>query len=62
VWRSDRGRIYVRFGEPDKIEQVSDQYDRGEYEIWRYYGLDRVFVFYAQSVGGDYRLVEGGFY
>jgi len=62
VWRSDRGRVYVRFGEPDKIENVPDQYDRGEYEIWRYYGIDRVFVFYAQFVGGDYRLVEGGVY
>ena len=59
AWRSDRGRVYIRYGQPDKIEKTSDQTQWGEYEIWSYYRLNLTFVFYAQSPTGDYRLVEG---
>jgi GWxTD domain-containing protein len=59
AWRSDRGAVYIRYGEPDKIEQRSDPMNRGEYEVWTYLSLDKTFVFYAQYAGGEYRLVEG---
>jgi GWxTD domain-containing protein len=61
-WRTDRGRIYIQYGEPERIERLTDSQYRGEYEIWRYYSLNRVFVFYDMFGLGDFRLVEGDFF
>ena len=58
-WRSDRGRVYIRHGEPDRIERTADRINRGEYEVWSYLGLNRTYVFYAQNLGSEYRLIEG---
>jgi GWxTD domain-containing protein len=59
AWRTDRGKVYIRYGEPDKVEQTADRMNRGEYEVWTYVAQGRTFVFYAQYSGGEYRLVEG---
>ena len=59
AWRSDRGKVYIRYGEPDRFEQRTDRTNRGEYEVWTYLAEDRTFVFYAQYAGGEDRLVEG---
>jgi GWxTD domain-containing protein len=59
AWHNDRGRVYIRYGEPDKIEQRADRTNRGEYEVWTYLSANKTFVFYAQYAGGEYRLVEG---
>jgi len=61
-WRTDRGRVYIRFGEPDQIERSPDQRGQGEYEVWRYYQLNRTFVFYDMFGMGDFRLVEGALF
>ena len=61
-WRSDRGRVYIRYGTPDRIERASDTRNQGEYEIWRYFGIGRVFVFYDMFGLGDYRLVQGSLF
>jgi GWxTD domain-containing protein len=61
-WRSDRGQVYIRYGAPDRIERTSDSRFQGEYEIWRYAGNGRVFVFYDMFGLGDYRLVQGEIY
>lgn len=58
-WRTDRGQVYIRFGPPDRIERATDSRYQGEYEVWRYYGIGRVFVFYDMFGLGDYRLVQG---
>ncbi len=58
-WRTDRGRVFLRFGPPDRIERAPDQRNRGEYEIWRYFDSGRTFVFYDMFGLGDFRLVEG---
>jgi len=58
-WRTDRGRIYIRFGEPEEISTSTDSRNRGEYLIWRYYVINRTFVFYDMFGLGDYRLIEG---
>jgi GWxTD domain-containing protein len=58
-WRTDRGRVYIRYGPPDRIERATDSRYQGEYEIWRYLGVGRVFVFYDMFGLGDYRLVQG---
>lgn len=61
-WKSDRGQVYIRFGPPTRIERASDSRFQGEYEIWRYSNLGRVFVFYDMFGLGDYRLVQGDIY
>jgi GWxTD domain-containing protein len=58
-WRSDRGRVYIRYGPPEQIDTAMDQRAQGEYEIWRYYTRGRTFVFYDMFGVGDYKLVEG---
>ncbi len=58
-WRSDRGQVYIRFGPPGQIEHMSDNRNQGDYEIWRYGGMGRMFVFYDMFGLGDYRLVQG---
>jgi GWxTD domain-containing protein len=60
-WRSDRGRVYIRYGAPEQIDTAMDQRAQGEYEIWRYYAQNRTFVFYDMFGVGDYKLVEGEF-
>jgi len=59
-WRTDRGRIYIKYGEPG--EQL-DRVQAGRavpYQVWRYrQGRDRYFVFADRSNGiGVYQLVH----
>lgn len=58
-WRSDRGRVYIRYGPPEQIDTAMDQRSTGEYEIWRYYTRNRSFIFYDMFGVGDFKLVEG---
>ncbi len=59
AYRSDRGRVYIRYGAPEQIDTAMDQRAQGEYEIWRYYTLNRTFVFFDMFGVGDFKLVEG---
>lgn len=61
-WRTDRGRVYIEYGPPQRIEHVDDSRGEGEYEIWRYYDSGQVFVFYDRFGLGDYRLIEGNLF
>jgi len=58
-WRSDRGRVHIRYGPPEQIDTAMDQRAQGEYEIWRYYTMNRTFVFFDMFGVGDFKLVEG---
>jgi GWxTD domain-containing protein len=58
-FRSDRGRVYIRYGPPEQIDSAMDQRSTGEYEIWRYYSINRSFIFYDMFGVGDFKLVEG---
>nr|MDK2851251.1 hypothetical protein [Candidatus Cloacimonadota bacterium] len=55
-WKSDRGRIYIKFGEPDQI--VNDSFPIGKPPsiIWHYFRLNRVFVFVDERGFGQYKL------
>ena len=55
-WRTDRGRILIKFGKPDEIDRHPFEMDRKPYVIWRYYGIRKEFVFEDVSGFGDYRL------
>ncbi len=55
-WKSDRGRILIKFGYPDDIERHPFEIDSKPYELWRYYSLRKVFYFIDVTGFGDYRL------
>jgi GWxTD domain-containing protein len=55
-WRTDRGMVYIRFGQPDNVERRPFETNNKPYEIWYYYQLNREFIFVDESGFGDYRL------
>lgn len=55
-FRSDRARVYVRYGPPDNVEARPFEIDTRAYEIWYYYGLGYEFVFVDRSGFGVYTL------
>uniref|UniRef100_A0A7C6EI58 GWxTD domain-containing protein n=1 Tax=candidate division WOR-3 bacterium TaxID=2052148 RepID=A0A7C6EI58_UNCW3 len=57
-WRSDRGRIYVKFGPPDEIQSRPYELSTKPYEIWLYYRLNLRFIFYDRHGFGEYILIN----
>jgi GWxTD domain-containing protein len=59
-WRTDRGRVYVLYAEPDDIQRFPSSDNSKPYEIWKYYQIENGvdFVFIDHSGFGDYRLVH----
>lgn len=57
-WRTDRGRIYIQYGDPDQIDDVPMSPSYPPYQVWHYYrsGAYRRFAFVDQNDDGDYRL------
>jgi len=55
-WKTDRGNVLVRFGEPDFVESRPFNFDVEPYEIWYYYRLGRRFIFIDKTGFGDYQL------
>jgi GWxTD domain-containing protein len=57
-WRTDRGHIYIRYGEPDYMVNEPFSPDRYPYQIWYYTRIspNRRFVFVDENEDGDYRL------
>ena len=54
--KEDRGKIYVRYGEPDEVQRTVIEVDRRPREYWRYYGLGYAFVFIDLRADNVYRL------
>jgi GWxTD domain-containing protein len=54
--KTDRGRIYVKYGEPDAIEQKVIETESRPREYWHYYGSGYTFVFIDIRGDGNYRL------
>ncbi|MEO0184646.1 MAG: GWxTD domain-containing protein [candidate division WOR-3 bacterium] len=57
-WRSDRGRIYVKYGPPDEIQSRPYELSSKPYEIWLYYRLNLKFIFYDRHGFGEYLLIS----
>jgi len=55
-WSSDRGRIYIKFGEPDEIYSEVHPIDMYPFIIWYYYSENLVFEFADTGGFGQYRL------
>jgi len=58
-WRTDRGRVYIKHGEPDQIDDYPFAPNSHPYQEWHYYrgGRYRQFTFVDENEDGDYRLV-----
>jgi GWxTD domain-containing protein len=57
-WESDRGRVYIKYGEPEHTEIKIDAQNSGEYLIWYYYRESKTFVFLDRMGLGEYRLTD----
>ena len=53
---TDRGRVYVKYGEPDEVESMVLEVDRKPRQYWHYYGMGYVFIFIDLKGDGDFRL------
>ncbi len=58
-WRTDRGRIFIQYGEPDQTEDRPFELESYAYQVWYYYRLpmQRRFTFVDEWGDGDYRLL-----
>jgi GWxTD domain-containing protein len=57
-WRSDRGRVYILYGEPDEIDSRPFEMGRNPTEVWYYFRQGKRFVFVDETGFGDYVLVS----
>jgi GWxTD domain-containing protein len=62
-YRSDRGYVFLKYGQPDKIMEVPDEPAALPYEIWHYYEVanqrNKKFVFVAPDrSSNDYHLIH----
>ncbi|MCR5659476.1 MAG: GWxTD domain-containing protein [Bacteroidales bacterium] len=62
-YRSDRGYVFLKYGQPDKIMEVPDEPAALPYEIWHYYEVanqhNKKFVFVAPDrSSNDYQLIH----
>jgi len=55
-WRTDQGKIFIKFGPPDSIERYLSGAPNRPYEIWEYLNPRRKFVFIGGRGSGDYQL------
>ena len=58
-WKTDRGRVYLIYGEPTEIERYPNQLETRPYEIWQYTDIEGgVYFVFADITGfSDYQLV-----
>ncbi|MCB9462520.1 MAG: GWxTD domain-containing protein [Candidatus Eisenbacteria bacterium] len=59
-WRSDRGRIYIKYGQPEQVESRPSRVDGLAVEVWTYIDLGLRFVFVDYDGFGRYELYQPG--
>lgn len=57
-WRTDQGRIYIKYGVPDQVEEIPASVTSYPTQIWHYYQLNRKFTFIDRDGFGRYALVN----
>ncbi|MEN6559657.1 MAG: GWxTD domain-containing protein [Acidobacteriota bacterium] len=60
-YNTDRGRVYLFMGPPDKVEEYNPDYTtsvHGFTDIWVYYGRQLAVVFADEKGDGRFRIVE----
>jgi GWxTD domain-containing protein len=53
---SDRGHVYVLYGEPDQVESRPFDIDSPAAEVWYYYQMNKQFDFVDKFGAGEYVL------
>jgi GWxTD domain-containing protein len=56
-WKTDRGFVLVKFGEPDIVERRPHSFDFEPYEVWVYQRMGRQYIFVDKTGFGDYQLL-----
>lgn len=56
-WTTDRGEVFITFGEPDDVENHPFDFGTRPYQIWTYYGQGRRFIFVDETGSGDFQLL-----
>jgi len=58
--RTDRGRVFIIYGEPDEIDRYPNDIDKKPYEIWQYNQLEGGVIFVFGDVTGfsNYELLH----
>ncbi len=57
-WKTDRGRIYAKYGQPDDVLRRQQEGTAPPYEVWRYSrGKGRYFIFADRSGYGAFKLM-----
>jgi GWxTD domain-containing protein len=58
-WKSDRGRVIIKYGMPDDIDYHNTEADMKNYEVWTY-NQDKKFIFVFADLrsNGNYRLIH----
>lgn len=51
-WKTDRGRIYILYGEPSEYDRYPNSFDMKPYEIWRYNQLEGGVYFIFGDISG----------
>jgi len=59
-WRTDQGRVYIRYGAPDQIEDRAATFQEPPLQIWHYFALNQRFVFADREGFGRFELVSPG--
>lgn len=57
-WKTDRGRVYLRFGEPSLIQKYVSDIDRPAREIWFYDSIHQRFIFTDRFGFGEFKLIK----
>lgn len=59
-WQSDRGRVYIMYGEPSQIDRHPSNPSTDPFIVWKYHELEGGvrFLFVDESGFGDYKLVS----
>lgn len=59
-YKTDRGRIYTRLGEPDEIERFPNETNSKPYEIWNFHQIEGgvYFIFGDYTGFGNYELLH----
>jgi len=59
-WKTDRGRVFVMYGEPTEIQRYPNETDTKPYEIWRYESIEGGVQFIFGDITGfnDYQLIH----
>lgn len=59
-WQTDRGRVFILYGEPTDIERNMSSQESKPYEIWTYDNLEGrvIFIFGDKAENGTYELLH----